>query len=415
MCGEVAPADNVLHGRALCCRKRKLGITTKRQMAQRRSLVPAARRRASAAPCGIRAEMKGSQPGRVTALGYVLQPEVQPSIGIATDRYLLGAIGRRARPGVLRVHAFPGEVLAAGRWHLAPPDVDDLGEAFVRRLTGGRALALGEGYLGISLLLPHRSALVAEDPFALAPFQVANRYVRGVMRALKQLGLPAFYPGRDLVTVNRRPIAAVSFETDVDGRLLFEAVVAVARPLSTVAQLLDRWDTAGIIKADLLALEGGTSIREEIGESLSVEEIGNLIRESFVEQFGVAIAAEPLSALEAQAVDALAARENRAWTTQRQPRPDLPLAGSSGIQTGVLEVHFALEQERFLKEVCLAGDFIADSPAIASLEYRLRLCPAERGAIARVVDSVFGDPAHYMLGAGPLRVVADTIIKGLPG
>jgi len=358
--------------------------------------------------------MKAPQAGRVAALGYVLQPDVTPSIGVATDRYLLGTLGRRARPGVLRVYAFPGDVLAAGRWHLAPPHVGDLGEAFVRRLTGGRALALGEGYLGISLLLPHRSALLADDPFALAPFQVPNRYVRGLMRALKQLGLPAFYPGRDLVTVNRRPIAAVSFETDDEGRLLFEAILAVDSPLSAVAQLLDRWDVAGVIKADLLALESGTSLREEIGDVPSVAELGTLVQEAFAEQFGVPVAPEPLSTLEIQAVTALAAREGRAWNLLRQPRADLPCTGSSGIQTGVLEVHFALEQGRFLKEICLAGDFIADSPAIASLEYRLRLCPAERKAIARVVDGVFADAAHYLLGAGPLRVIADTIVKGLP-
>jgi hypothetical protein len=139
-----------------------------------------------------------------------------------------------------------------------------------------------------------------------------------------------------------------------------------------------------------------------------------LLRDGFAEQFGVAIGDEPLSALETQAVGALAAREASHWNTLRQPRADLPLTGISGIQTGVLEAHFALEQGRFLKEVCLAGDFIADSPAIAALEYRLRLCPAERGAIARVVDAIFADPQHYMLGVGPLRAVADTIVKGLP-
>lgn len=358
--------------------------------------------------------MKAPQAGQVGALGYVLQRDVRPSVGIATDRYLLGNLGRRARPGVLRVYAFPGDVLAAGRWHLAPPRVSEMGDGFVRRITGGRALALGEGYLGLSLLLPHRSALVADDPFALAPFQVPNRYVRGVIRALKQLGLPAFYPGRDLVTVNRRPIAAVSFETDDEGRLLFEAIVAVDRPLSAVAQMLDRWDGGGVIKADLLALEGGTSLREEIGETPGVEELGSLVRDAFADQFGVTIAAEPLSPLEAQAVTALAARESAQWDVLRQPRPDLGCTGSSGIQTGVLEAHFALEQGRFLKDVVLAGDFIADSPGIANLEYRLRLCPAERGAIARVVDGVFGDPSHYMLGVGPLRVIADTIVKGLP-
>src|SRR4029079_16786911 len=145
---------------------------------------------------------------RLTSLACVPQRNVAPSIGVATDRYLLGTLAKasRPRPGVLRIYTFPGDVLAAGRWHLTPPTAADAGEAFVRRLTGGRALALGEGYLGISLLLPHRSALFAEDPLALAPFQIANRYVRGLLRALKQLGLPAFYPGRDLVTVNRRPI-----------------------------------------------------------------------------------------------------------------------------------------------------------------------------------------------------------------
>jgi len=360
--------------------------------------------------------MEESRAERVESLAYILHRGVVPSVGLATDRYLLSALGKphRPRPGVLRVYEFPGEVLAAGRWHLMPAGAADAGETFVRRLTGGRALALGEGYVGISLLLPHRSALFAEDRFALAPFQVANRYVRGLVRALKSLGLSAFYPGRDLVTVNRRPIAALAFETDEQGRLLFEVILAVERPLGAVAKLLDRRDVGGVIKADMLALEAGTSLRAEIGESLSVADLGALLRDSFAVQYGVRIEEVPLSPLEEQAVAALALREGRGWTTARQPRGDLPLAGSSGIQTGVLEAHFALEQGRFIKEVMLAGDFIANSPAIAALEYRLRLCPAEWTAIGRVVDAVFADPSNYLLGVGRVRTVADTIVKGLP-
>jgi lipoate-protein ligase A len=353
---------------------------------------------------------------RLASVAFVPQRNVAPSIGVATDRYLLGALGKssRPRPGVLRIYSFPGDVLAAGRWHLAPPTAVDAGEAFVRRLTGGRALALGEGYVGISLLLPHRSALFAGDPLALAPFQIANRYVRGLLRSLKNLGLPVFYPGRDLVTVNRRPIAALSFETDDEGRLAFEMILAVERPLGAVAQLLDRWDVGGVIKADLLALESGTCLRDEIGETLPFDDLAALLREAFAQQYGVTVDDGPLSPLEDQAVAALAQRESRAWTNARVLRRDLPLAGSSGIQTGVFEAHFALEQERFVKEIQLAGDFIANSAAVAALEYRLRLCPAEWTAITRVVDAVFADPANYLLGIGRLRTVADTIIKGLP-
>src|SRR6266404_567454 len=303
---------------------------------------------------------------RLTSLAVVRQENVAPSIGLATDRHLLATLGKalRPRPGVLRIYSFPGDVLAAGRWHLAPPAAADAGEAFVRRMTGGRALALGEGYLGVSLLLPHRSALAAE--------------------------------------------------TDDEGRLVFEMILAVDRPLGAVAQLLDRWDKGGIIKADLLALEAGTSLREEIGETLAFNDLAALVSEAFAQQYGVALEDAPLSALEEQAVAALAQRESRTWTNMRVLRQELPLAGSSGIQTGVLEVHFALEQERFVKEIQLAGDFIANSPAIAALEYGLRLCPAEWTAITRVVDGVFVDPANYLLGVGTLRAVADTIVKGLP-
>jgi len=360
--------------------------------------------------------MPADAAARVTSLAYLEQPEVRPAIGVATDRHLVGTLGgRRASGGVLRVYTLPGEVLAAGRWHLAPPGVLDAGESFQRRITGGRALALGEGYLGFSLLLPHRAALVSDDPLALKPAQVPNRYVRGLMRALKSLGLSAYYPGRDLVTVNRRPIAAVSFEADERGRLVFEGILAVARPLGAVAHLLDRWDTTGVIKADLLALEGGTSLYEEIGEEPTLTELGALLLDGYKQQFGVTVEAESLLPLETQAIAALAEREAMAWNGMRQRRDDLSLVGTSGIQTGVLEAHFALEQGRFLKDIQLAGDIIADSPGIAALEYKLRLCPAEPAAIARVVESVFEDPAHYLLGIGPQRTVADTIMKGMPG
>jgi len=353
---------------------------------------------------------------RVASLAYIEQSNVAPSLGVATDRHLVGALARpgRSRPGVLRVYSYPGEVLAAGRWHLAPPGVESAGEAFQRRITGGRVLALGEGYVGLSLLLPHRSALVADEPLALAPAQVPNRYVRGLMRALKGLGLAAYYPGRDLITVNRRPIAAVGFETDREGRLVFEAVLAVGRPLGAVAHLLDRWDVSGTIRADLLALEGGTSVHEEIGEIPDLGELGALLREGYAQQFDVAITDDPLSALEVQAIEALAAREGVAWNGARRRRSDLPLVGTTGVQTGVLEVHFALEQGRFLKDVMLAGDLIADSAGLETLEYRLRLCPAEPAAIAEVVASVYEDRTHFLLGVGPLRTVAETVMKGIP-
>ena len=61
----------------------------------------------------------------------------------------------------------------------------------------------------------------------------------------------------------------------------------------------------------------------------------------------------------------------------------------------------------------LAGDFIANSAAIAQLEHELRLCPAEWRAIDAVASEIFAQPEHFILGIGRTRAIADTICKGI--
>ena len=73
-------------------------------------------------------------------------------------------------------------------------------------------------------------------------------------------------------------------------------------------------DDAGF---DLLALEAGTSLREEIGETLGFDDLAALVSDAFARQYAVALEDAPLSALEEQAVAALAQRDSRAWTATR--------------------------------------------------------------------------------------------------
>jgi Bacterial lipoate protein ligase C-terminus len=98
---------------------------------------------------------------------------------------------------------------------------------------------------------------------------------------------------------------------------------------------------------------------------------------------------------------------------QRHLRPDLDHHTVEQVQLGVLESHFSLEQDRFIKDITFAGDFIANSAAIDRLERELRLCPAEWQAIDAVAASVFAEPQSYILGVGPTRVLADAVCKGL--
>src|SRR5262249_13022699 len=145
----------------------------------------------------------------------------------ARDRRLL-ELARAGGEPIACVYDVPGDVLALGRYHALPRGTGT-DVALLRRLGGGRVAPLGTAFGGISLCLPHRSALVAEDPHALAPDQLLNRAVRPLLGALEELGVPALYPGRDTVTADRRTIANLGFEIADDGATIVEMFVATGR------------------------------------------------------------------------------------------------------------------------------------------------------------------------------------------
>jgi lipoate-protein ligase A len=346
---------------------------------------------------------------------FLMQPGIDPVRSTATDFYLrrLVARSRGSGTGVLRVHSFPGRWLSVGRYHLAPSLPGHAGVGVYRRQTGGRALPAGDGFVGVSLILPHRSALLAEHALALAPSQVLNRYVRGLMEACRIAKLRVNYPGRDLVTVDRRALAALSFDEDEDGTLHFEAVLATTSDFSIVPDLLEAVDRQGVVKAELLTAAQTTSLARELGSEACFEKTAEMIRSGYERYFGLEIVPQVLTPLEEQSVDALALREfsPQRWLDSRTRPAGLDRHVATWTQLGVFEAFFALRQERFIRDILFAGDFIANHAAIAALERKLRLCPLEWQAVNDVVNSVFESPANYLLGVGKLRVIADLLAR----
>jgi lipoate-protein ligase A len=358
---------------------------------------------------------RGADTHRVApTLDLIVQPRVAATASLAADRYLL-AEAARTQQGVLRVFELAGEVLSLGRYHLAPPPVPGGAVQRWRRHSGGRAFPAGEGFLGLSLVLSHRSAIVGDDPFALAPEQVMNRYVRGILEGLRLVGVPAFYPGRDLVTVDGRPLGLVAFEVDRAGALLFEAIVANGRDPSVLPGLLDRVDPGGVVSAAMLTPDAVTSIRRVRGAAPGVDELAESLRRGYEERLAVTFQRRDFSAEETRGLEAAAMEEysGASWLGQRVPRAELDRRGSITTQLGVLEAHFALDGDR-IHEIVFAGDFIANSPAVERLEHELRGSPAAAGAIETVVRAIFGRPENYILGIGSPRTVADAVARGLP-
>src|SRR5262249_20754722 len=155
------------------------------------------------------------------------------------------------------------------------------GVVVCRRMSGGRVMAAGDGFVGATLALPHRSALVSDDPLALAPEQILNRCVRGLLGALESAHLPVVYPGRDLVTSAARPIAALGLDVDEGGATLVDAVLSVGRDQSVLPRLLDRVDAAGVVPSALVLPDDVTSVLAAIGHAPSVHDVAEWLRAGF--------------------------------------------------------------------------------------------------------------------------------------
>lgn len=350
--------------------------------------------------------------GCMPVVDLIVQPSVDPDVSVAIDRYLMRAVSRRTRGAVMRIYAVDGDVISLGRYHLAPTPPAGVDVRLMRRPSGGRALPFGEGFVGLSLILPHRSTWFGANPFALAPYQVLNRYVRGLLEACRLAQLPVVYPGRDFVTVNRRVIGVTSFETDDTGTLLFEAILGHTRNFSVLPAWLERADPGGVIRIDMLE-QGSTSLAESLQDVLSFTDVVDLLQRGFAKQFKLQWETSPLLPLEWQVIEGLAAREYapQQWLYQRRPRPELDHRATVSVQLGVFEVFLALQQQRFIKEAVFAGDFIADSPAIDALENGLRLVPVDGRTIESLTNEIFSDPRHFVLGIGRLRTITDALLR----
>ena len=341
------------------------------------------------------------------------QFETTPAQSVATDRYFLHSVIETQLP-VLRVYTYPDDVLLLGRYQATGALSPDPGLTMTRRLTGGRAFPSGNGFVQFSLIVPHRSFFFSADPYHLAPFQLLNRYVRGVLHGLKTSGIEVFYPGRDFLTVRRLPIGWHSFMTEETGALLYEGGVFVQRDMGLLPHLLDRADPNGSIPCQLFLPDQVTNLEKVLGQPPSQEQVVGLLRHGFAQQFGL----EPLNR-EAQELSedeqgAIMAEQEKsdAGLSSRPLQSALPCVATMQTPLGELQVRFSLTPEQTIQtvnEVRFSGDFIANPAGMQALEHNLKGCPLEQEALWRVIDQTFLEPEHYLIGAGKLEDVPGLI------
>lgn len=325
---------------------------------------------------------------------------------------LLGAAHR----GEIRLHvsSLAGPALSVGAHGAAPP-VARLGASgsILRRRTGGRPVACGDGFRILTLALPGRTSLLGPGAAAIAPEQVMNRAVRGLQAGLRRLGMDPVYPGLDFVTVGGRTIAHLGFAESARGAVLFQATLACDRPLAESTRLLDALDPDGAVTTTPIPPATSTCLREirptrgeAAGDSTAAPGRGATSRDLAPERLAVLFAdawaeAAGLAALVVE--PPVPGSEDGSGEPADGPFPPAP--ADTAVAVAASRLGIALAWARTvggrIAEAAVGGDVLAPDGARARIADALAGSEARREAIGRTLEAAVDRERTWILGLTP--------------
>lgn len=340
---------------------------------------------------------------RVAVLDAIILPSITPLELAGLELCLLDAGASNQTAPTLIIYASPGRAVSLGRYHLYAGEPEREGVDAIRRLTGGRAVGAGDGWISVALVLPHIGAMLPERDAVLKPDQVMNRYVRGLLAAFRVLGADCFYPGRDAITFEHREFAGCWFELAASGAMLFEATIAVNRGMEELVHDLDQLDPEGGVNCPMYGPENATKLVRILGRDIGFAEVAGAIAAGYGALAG-SIRERALEPEErAQAAHRAAGLAASRWLRRCAGPQSFNRGNRIVSQLGAVEARLEVADNFTIERVMLTGDFIANSPGIAELERELAGTTLDLASVTRAVMNTYGDGRNFILGLGDLE------------
>ena len=328
--------------------------------------------------------------------------------GLAADEALMHEHGRGARSSCdasLRLYTYRSHCALVGRFQSLADEIDldaarELDIEVGRRPTGGGAIIMGAGQLGV--------AVATRAPAATAPRELLERYALGVVAGLRRLGIDARFRGKNDLQVDRRKIAGLGLYVDDRGALLFHSSVLVDLDVALMLRVLRipgaKLSDKGIARVQ----ERVTTVGRETGSPLTASDVRDAVAAGFAEALGVELAPSAMTGAEQARRDELIRTRygSEDWVGQRTRLRDE--RGTAVLKTpeGLIRIYVATHGSS-VKSALVAGDFNAVPPRLAQLEASLRWCSATRARIGELTAATLREEDF---GVAP-AVVADAIWK----
>jgi hypothetical protein len=283
-------------------------------------------------------------------------------------------------------HALRGSALTA----LALP--------VLRRRSGGAAVWAAEGVAYFALGLRDASVLMA-----CPPGRILNRNVRGLLTGIRALGTPAYYFGRDFVSVGVTPAPAIAVGWDeaADGRVLLEFFIACA----TSFVLPPEFDGYPYRQSPAWGGKVVTTLQEQ-GRGETAGQVLASIADGYTRGFGVEFdrAGFPAAWL------ARAATREPALAVDPGDEGGLRWSRPHEEAIGFVSAGAAFDGGGAFTALELGGDFYQQRERSAELRARLVGVQAEAEAIGAAVDAIYGAPGAIE-GVRSLTTLREAILN----
>jgi lipoate---protein ligase len=317
---------------------------------------------------------------------------VSAADGLAVDEALMAAYarGEPPRPPTLRLYTYRTHCALIGRYQNLDAEVDlpacsETGTQVSRRPTGGGAIIMGAGQLGV--------ALVSAAPPGLRPREIIEDLAGGLIAGLDKLGITAVFRGKNDLEAGGRKIAGLGLYLDPAGAMLFHASVLAGLDIAFMLRVL-RIPAAKLAdKAAAAIAERVTTVTEQDGRPWDGAALRPVIAAGFAAAFGAGLEPAVLDPAErALAADLTASRyAAQPWLTDRSAALDG--SGSASLKTpaGLARIYLTTHGD-LVKSAIVVGDFNELPAAVTEMESALRW--------RRLDDRTVGD-AVARSGAGP--------------
>ena len=329
--------------------------------------------------------------------------------GLALDEALMTRYGQGQpdRPPTLRLYSYRSHCALVGRYQDLAAEVDldacrRTGTEVSRRLTGGGAIVMGGGQLGV--------AYVGRAPAGPRPRAIIEDLSGALAAGLAQLGVTTAFHGKNDLETGGRKIAGLGLYLDPAGAMLFHASVLADLDVGLMLEVL-RVPAAKLEDKAIAAVsERVTTVSAVTGRADDATTVRPAIAAGFAATFGARLEpGAPDDAEQGQARELVRGRYGSAsWLDERTMVGDGTGSAVLKAPAGLARIHLTTHGD-LVKSAIVAGDFNDLAPEVVALESGLRWRRLDEHAVATVVRS---SGAALALGVPAERVVAAVLEAG---